>query len=86
MHAAHAIGIRIPEELSIAGFDDNEPARFSIPPLTTIRQPLEAMARTAVEQLIKIIRPNRIDVAPHELHELLPWKLIERESIAKRNR
>lgn len=82
MHAAYASGIRIPQDISIAGFDDTELARFSWPPLTTIRQPLEQMAQTAVEQLIRLVRPQRVDLVAHEPHLIFPCSLIERDSVA----
>ncbi|MDB5918957.1 MAG: putative transcription regulator transcription regulator protein [Massilia sp.] len=82
MHAANARGIRIPDDISIAGFDDTELARFSWPPLTTIRQPLEQMAQTAVEQLIALVRPQRMGLKAHDPHVLFPCKLIVRASVA----
>jgi LacI family transcriptional regulator len=82
MHAANAAGIRVPDEISIVGFDDTELARFSWPPLTTIRQPLEQMAHTAVEQLIALVRPQRMGLGSHAPHVLFPCKLIERASVA----
>lgn len=44
-------GIRIPQDLSIVGFDDIEAAQFTIPALTTIRQPVDALAREGVNVL-----------------------------------
>lgn len=82
VHAANALGVRIPAEVSVAGFDDTELARFSWPPLTTIRQPLEQMAHTAVEQLIGLIRPQRIARQVHPVHVVYPCKLISRASVA----
>jgi LacI family transcriptional regulator len=51
--AADEAGLTVPEELSIVGFDDSTVARFSRPRLTTMRQPLVAMARTAADALIR---------------------------------
>jgi DNA-binding LacI/PurR family transcriptional regulator len=42
-HAARKRGLRVPEDLSIVGFDDVELSRVAQPPLTTVRQPLEEM-------------------------------------------
>jgi LacI family transcriptional regulator len=50
--AARAMGIDVPGDLSIAGFDDTPMSRLIWPPLTTIRQPLEEMGWTAVEALL----------------------------------
>jgi LacI family transcriptional regulator len=82
MHAAYARGIRIPGDVSVAGFDDTELARFSWPPLTTIRQPLELMAHAAVGQLIGLIRPQRVGVEALSPQLVFPCKLISRASVA----
>jgi len=50
--AAHARGIRVPERLSIVGFDDIDLARAVWPPLTTIRQPIRAIAYAAADLLL----------------------------------
>lgn len=49
--AAHRAGLRVPEDLSIVGFDDTANASAIWPPLTTVRQPIREMARTAIETL-----------------------------------
>ena len=48
---AHAQGLRVPADLSIAGFDDTDLARLLWPPLTTMRQPIVAMAERAAALL-----------------------------------
>ncbi|MGB5581794.1 MAG: LacI family DNA-binding transcriptional regulator, partial [Woeseia sp.] len=53
IRAAHALGINVPGELSVAGFDDVALARQVDPVLTTIRQPLVRMAERATSLLIK---------------------------------
>jgi len=50
------LGIKVPEQCSVIGFDDVPPAAFSMPGLTTIRQPMEAMGTTAVETVVEAIR------------------------------
>ena len=50
--AANQSGIRVPTQLSIAGFDDSTTARLAWPPLTTIRQPIAAMTAAAIRYLI----------------------------------
>lgn len=45
-------GLRVPEDVSVAGFDDTLAARMTVPPLTTVRQPLREMGRMAVEELL----------------------------------
>jgi len=47
--------LRIPQDVSVVGFDDISIASFSIPPLTTIRQPLEEMGRIAAKTVVGLI-------------------------------
>ena len=51
-----SVGKRIPEDVAIVGFDDNDCARTSVPPLTTIRQPVRQIAKTALKTLLARIR------------------------------
>jgi len=48
-------GLKVPEDISVAGFDDIELANYTIPSLTTIRQPVDEMAEIAANMLIKMI-------------------------------
>jgi LacI family transcriptional regulator len=59
--AARQQGLRIPQDLSVVGFDDLPVARWVSPPLTTVRQPLAEMGRAAAQMLGEIIedRPLR---------------------------
>ena len=78
MRAARARGIRIPEELSIVGFDDSAYATVVDPALTTVRQPLNEMGVTAVDLLLRLLREEVLDT----LH-LEPFtRLIVRETTA----
>lgn len=52
LRAAHEAGIRIPSDLAIVSFDGSIDARFSWPSLTTVAQPIESMADSAVEALL----------------------------------
>jgi LacI family transcriptional regulator len=76
MEAARERGLRLPEDLSIVGFDDIPQAAHVHPPLTTVRQPLEAMGRTAANLLLKYIANPAAEVERIEL----PTELIVRES------
>ena len=49
---AHRIGLRVPEDISVAGFDDTTASHTSWPPLTTVRQPLEEMGRAVIDALV----------------------------------
>ncbi len=48
-------GVRVPEDMSVIGFDDIAEASISYPPLTTIRQPLYEMGRLAAEYICRVI-------------------------------
>jgi len=53
LSAAHEMGLHVPGELSVAGFDDSPLARYAWPPLTTVRQPITEVARLATEVLMQ---------------------------------
>lgn len=54
MEAARVRGLRIPDDVSVVGFDDTELAQMSTPRLTTIRQPLREMGAVAVRTLVRM--------------------------------
>jgi LacI family transcriptional regulator len=78
MRAARERGLRVPEDLSIVGFDDIEHATIVTPPLTTVRQPLAEMGRTAVSLLVRLLEHQRFET----LHIELATRLVVRESTA----
>jgi len=78
MQTARARGVRIPEDLSIVGFDDLEEAAIVTPALTTVRQPLAEMGRIAVSLLIRLLDNQRLEA----LHVELGTRLIVRDSTA----
>ncbi|KJL18903.1 LacI family DNA-binding transcriptional regulator [Microbacterium azadirachtae] len=49
---AHAMGIRVPEDLSVTGFDDTPQSAWTTPPLTTVHQHLEGMGEVAVQTIL----------------------------------
>jgi LacI family transcriptional regulator len=65
--AAAERGLRVPEDLSIAGFDDIDLAHATSPKLTTVRQPLAEMGRMAVSLLIRLLDGHRVDALHIEL-------------------
>ncbi len=67
-------GIRVPEELSIVGFDDDRPSRFTQPPLTSVAQPVEIIAAKAMNLLWDDVTPLK--------HELVAPNLVVRASTA----
>jgi DNA-binding LacI/PurR family transcriptional regulator len=60
MTALRESGHKVPEDVSVIGFDDIEFASIAYPPLTTIRQPLREMGATAAELLIRKIGKNEV--------------------------
>jgi len=65
LSALHEAGRRVPSDVSVVGFDGSPLAEFFNPPLTTVRQPIEAIGRAAVELLVGQIEGSA--VAPEEL-------------------
>lgn len=80
MAVAHRLGLEVPGDVAIAGFDDTPLATTVWPELTTIRQPIADMAREAVMLLLEQIRRKRSGAPQQVLHKLLKFALIERES------
>jgi DNA-binding LacI/PurR family transcriptional regulator len=78
IHAAHDLGLRIPHDLSIIGFDNIPSAAFVLPRLTTIAQPIRHLGRSAAEMLHRLIIGE-----PQTLAQALPaLTLIQRDTTA----
>ena len=78
IRALHEAGLRVPHDVSVVGFDDVLGARFGIPSLTTIRQPLREMGKAGAECLLnKINHPNQ-----SHPHRTMEPELVVRESTA----
>jgi LacI family transcriptional regulator len=78
IQAARARGLRVPEDVSIVGFDDVEHATIVTPALTTVRQPLAEMGRTAVSLLNRLLERQHFET----LHVELATRLVVRDSTA----
>jgi LacI family transcriptional regulator len=76
--AARQRGLRIPEDLSVVGFDELPVARWASPPLTTVRQPLAEMGSAAAQMLGELIEDRPLRSTRVELST----ELIVRESTA----
>jgi len=81
IHALQKAGRRVPEEVSVIGFDDVDNAAFYNPSLTTIRQPLRKMGRLAAETLLARIAQGAAAAFP-EIVTVEP-ELIVRQSTAR---
>jgi DNA-binding LacI/PurR family transcriptional regulator len=58
--AAHAAGMRVPEDLSVVGYDNIPLSAYTLPPLTTVEQPKEALGRLAVENCIRALAGEQV--------------------------
>lgn len=59
--AAHRLGLSVPADVSVAGFDDGEIATLAWPQLTTVRQPVQAMAAAAAQAVIGMVDADEMD-------------------------
>ncbi|MGC0328834.1 DNA-binding LacI/PurR family transcriptional regulator [Streptomyces sp. SAI-170] len=71
-------GLRIPHDVSVVGFDDLPESRWTVPPLTTVRQPVAEMAATALRLLVRMMDGDR----PESTRTELSTTLVERTSTA----
>jgi len=78
MRVAKHRGLRIPEDLSVIGFDDTYGAMWTEPALTTVRQPLRQMGRVAARTVLELAEGRR----PDSHHVQLATSLVVRESTA----
>ena len=78
LHGLGEAGIAVPQQMSVAGFDDIEFARFASPPLTTMSQPMKQIGETAMRALLDLMNGKRLAPMQH----VLQGELIVRESTA----
>lgn len=78
MEAARRRGLRVPEDLSVVGFDDTVLAERATPALTTVRQPLQDMGRVALRTLLRLADGETLD----SHHVELATNLVVRGSTA----
>ncbi len=81
MTALREARLRVPEDVSVVGFDDMPPAAHATPPLTTVRQPMADMGHMAVRVLLDALGGRPV---PH--YVVLPTTLVVRASTAPRGR
>ncbi|GIV61886.1 MAG: LacI family transcriptional regulator [Rhodothermaceae bacterium] len=74
--ALHEAGLRVPDDVAVVGFDDLPTARFTIPPLTTVHQPIYEKGEQAANLIIDLIEGKRSGV----IHQNLPVSLVVRAS------
>ncbi|BDP44319.1 DNA-binding transcriptional regulator CytR (plasmid) [Deinococcus aetherius] len=76
LHAARALGLRLPHDLAVTGFGDLDFARYLHPALTTVDLPVQDMARAAVQLLLNAVAGEVKSVT----HRVLPTRLVVRQS------
>lgn len=79
MKGFYESGVRVPEDISIIGFDDLEIAAYLTPGLTTMKQYISRKGERAVDILVQ----NMADKSMAKVEEILPVKLVERSSVKK---
>ena len=77
--ALREAGLRIPDDISIIGFDDIPWAKYSDPPLTTVRLPAQELASGACLMLLDLMQGSE----PEEMHKVLDTELVVRKSCRK---
>ncbi|HKS99479.1 MAG TPA: LacI family DNA-binding transcriptional regulator [Rugosimonospora sp.] len=76
VEVARDLGLRVPEDLSVVGFDNIPDSALNTPPLTTVDQPIHEMGQRAVNLLISLIRGEPLDAT----HITLATRLVVRHS------
>lgn len=79
MRALHDRGLRVPEDISVLGYDGIELGRYAVPRLTTVRQDAQKLAERSVDILIRQIRDGE-----GPAHELIPYTFLDGESVKER--
>ena len=77
---ATRLGLGVPRDLSVSGFDDTPISSIIYPTLTTIRQPIAAMGRSAIDMLLSEVKRLREKDGSEPMMEMLSYALIKRES------
>ncbi len=75
---AHELGLRVPDDLSVIGFDDVPEATRRALPLTTIQQPMRKLGAVAADMVFTLLSGQEID----EMHVILPTRLVVRATTA----
>jgi LacI family transcriptional regulator len=75
LEAARDLGIAVPTDLEVSGFDDATFATHTTPPLTTVRMPLQQLGAATIEMLVALIEGTGA-----QRHLILPTTLVQRGS------
>jgi len=85
MKALQELGLRVPDDISVIGYDNISMSSLCTPPLTTIRQPNHETGLLGAEVLMRMIAKrqllNRVPDVPDDAYVLMPTQLVSRESV-----
>ena len=76
LHTLHKLGKKIPEDVSLIGYDDTPSAKWVTPPITTVHQSIKFMGQQSLINLTKLMKGVELET----LHDIVDVKLIERKS------
>lgn len=76
MARCREMNIRIPEDLSIMGFDDIVLSNYTTPKLSTVKQDFNRIGYTAFEEVVRMLENRN-----HGYHKLLSFEIVDRETI-----
>ncbi|MGV7122939.1 LacI family DNA-binding transcriptional regulator [Sphingopyxis sp. 550A] len=82
LFTAHRLGLNVPEDISITGFDDTPVSQIVWPPLTTIHQPLRQMGAKAVKLLVSAFAGENGSDEYRPTEKFVPFEMILRQSTA----
>jgi LacI family transcriptional regulator len=77
MRQLAGLGLRVPEDVSVIGFNNIQAGRFSAPALTTVEIDAERLGRAAFLLLLRALNQPEAEAA----HELVPFRIVERASV-----
>ena len=75
----YEVGVKVPDDISIIGFDDLEVSRYLIPGLTTIRQDISEKGEKAIQLLLNNIQDS--EITKREI--IIPVRIVARDSVKK---
>jgi LacI family transcriptional regulator len=82
MRTASELGLRVPDHVSVAGFDNIPDSALTAPPLTTVDQSIQALGDAAVRTLLTLIDDPERNDPHHPIHITLPTELVVRSTTA----
>jgi DNA-binding LacI/PurR family transcriptional regulator len=78
MKALREMDYRVPEDISVVGFNNEIVSQFSEPTLTSVKQPKKLMGKTAMDLLLDIVEGKKVD----DKNIILPTEIIKRGSVS----